>query len=123
MASAVRRMEIAQERLPFAAPFHVIGHIYCSNDVLVVSIALAGRRGRGEASGGFYLIDDLETMTRQAELARQVIESGASREELLSLLPAGGARNAIDCALWELEAQHSGRPVWQLAGVREPRPL
>ena len=123
MASAVRRMEIAQERLPFAEPFHVFGQIFCSIDVLVVSIAQAGRRGRGEASGVYYLNDDLETMTRQAELARQVIESGASREELLSLLPAGGARNAIDCALWELEAQLSGRPVWQLAGVRERRPL
>jgi L-alanine-DL-glutamate epimerase-like enolase superfamily enzyme len=48
---------------------------------------------------------------------------GITRESLLTLLPAGGARNALDCALWDLESQLTGRPVWQLAGLQQPRPL
>src|SRR3546814_8451117 len=57
------------------------------------------------------------------EAVRAAIEDGPSREALRSILPPGGARNAIDCALWELEAARAGKPVWQLAGVPEPRPV
>lgn len=123
MGMAMRRMDIRQERLPLAEPFHLFGHIFRSADVMVVSIRQEDAVGRGEASGVYYLNDDLKTMTRQAELTRQAIEQGASRQDLLALLPAGGARNAIDCALWELEAQLSDQPVWRLAGVPEPKPL
>src|SRR3546814_16833321 len=58
-----------------------------------------------------------------SEAVRAAIEDGPSREALRSILPPGGARNAIDCALWELEAARAGKPVWQLAGVPEPRPV
>jgi L-alanine-DL-glutamate epimerase-like enolase superfamily enzyme len=51
------------------------------------------------------------------------IEAGATREELQHLLPPGGARNALDCAFWELEAKQAGRPVWELAGIDAPRAL
>jgi L-alanine-DL-glutamate epimerase-like enolase superfamily enzyme len=54
---------------------------------------------------------------------RDDVEGGAGRRELLSLLPAGGARNALDAALWDLEAKESGRSVWDLAGVGAPRPI
>jgi len=45
------------------------------------------------------------------------------RRSLQLLLPPGGARNALDCALWDLEAKTTGRPAWQIAGLEEPRPL
>src|SRR5205814_10309409 len=56
-------------------------------------------------------------------LFRSAIECGLTREELRSLLPPGGARNALDCALWELESHRAQTPVWQLAGVETRRPL
>src|SRR3546814_8567285 len=62
-------------------------------------------------------------MRGAVEAVRAAIEDGPSREALRSILPPGGARNAIDCALWELEAARAGKPVWQLAGVPEPRPV
>src|SRR3546814_20009617 len=62
-------------------------------------------------------------MLAAVERVRPVIEAGATRSDLQSLLPPGGARNAIDCAWWELEAKQSRRPVWEIAGVPEPRPL
>ncbi len=46
-----------------------------------------------------------------------------TRETLQALLPAGAARNAIDCALWDLEAKQTGKPVWQLAGLSQPKKL
>jgi L-alanine-DL-glutamate epimerase-like enolase superfamily enzyme len=52
-----------------------------------------------------------------------VLGPDVTRQSLRELLPAGGARNALDCALWELEAFEAGRPVWELAGLEPPRPL
>jgi L-alanine-DL-glutamate epimerase-like enolase superfamily enzyme len=55
--------------------------------------------------------------------ARDAIEANPTREELRSIMPPGGARNAVDCALWELEAARAGVPVWRLAGLPAPKPL
>jgi L-alanine-DL-glutamate epimerase-like enolase superfamily enzyme len=62
-------------------------------------------------------------MAAQIEAVREAIEDGVSREALRALLPPGGARNAIDCALWELESMRAGRSVHELAGVGAPTPL
>jgi L-alanine-DL-glutamate epimerase-like enolase superfamily enzyme len=51
------------------------------------------------------------------------LSAGISRKELKALLPAGGARNAVDCALWDLEAKRAGERAWRLAGVEAVRPL
>ncbi len=53
----------------------------------------------------------------------RLIEEGGTRAELQIALAAGAARNALDCALWDLEAKLSGRPVWRLAGLEAPQPL
>src|SRR3546814_11374208 len=62
-------------------------------------------------------------MLATLEALRPRIEAGIARETLRTLLPAGGARNALDCALWELQAQRAGVPVWKLAGLDGVRPL
>src|SRR3546814_16982471 len=62
-------------------------------------------------------------MLAEAQRVRGAIEAGATRDDLQSLLPLGGARNALDCAFWELEAKRAGRPVWNLAGLDQPRAL
>ncbi len=51
------------------------------------------------------------------------LPTDVTRETLQALLPAGAARNAIDCALWDLEAKQTGKPVWQLAGLSQPKKL
>jgi L-alanine-DL-glutamate epimerase-like enolase superfamily enzyme len=80
----------------------------------------SGRRGRGEACGVDYHGETVATMRHDIEAIRPVIESGLSRDELQDLLPAGGARNAVDCALWDLEAKQSGRSLFE--GVDFPQP-
>jgi L-alanine-DL-glutamate epimerase-like enolase superfamily enzyme len=80
-------------------------------------------RGRGEACGVYYLDDNVQQMVAALEARRAAIESGIDRASLQQLLPAGGARNALDCALWELDARRTGKAVWELAGLDPPRPL
>jgi L-Ala-D/L-Glu epimerase len=103
--------------LPLANPFHISGHVFTQSDVLVVTLADGRVVGRGEASGVYYLQDDAAAMLATVERFRRRIEEGITREQLRAEMPPGGARNAIDAALWEMEAKASGRSVWEIAGL------
>jgi L-alanine-DL-glutamate epimerase-like enolase superfamily enzyme len=115
------RVEI--ENWPLSVPFRISGYTFEAIDVLLLSLEKDGHVGRGEAAGVYYLNDTPSTMIRQVESLRRAIESGVSNEEVQKLLPPGGARNALDCAWWDLRAKLRGEPVWQLAGLDPPRPL
>lgn len=114
-------LDIATERLRFVEPFRISGHVFDGAEVIVVTLTDGAHRGRGEGSGVFFLGDDVAHMLAVLEEHRGEIERDPDRETLRALMPAGGARNAVDAALWELEAQRSGRPVWSLAGLPAPR--
>jgi L-Ala-D/L-Glu epimerase len=111
------------EQWPLKEPFRITGHTWNSLDVLFVALEAEGHRGSGEGEGVYYRNDTPASMLEQLEALRPRIESGISREEIQALLPGAGARNALDCALWDLEAKISGSPVWQLAGLDKPHPL
>jgi L-alanine-DL-glutamate epimerase-like enolase superfamily enzyme len=118
-----RVLEVRAEQLRLAAPFRISGYVFEHTDAIVATVRDGEHQGRGEASGVYYLGDDKAHMLAAVEAARDAIEAGISRFELQHLMPPSGARNAIDCALWELEAAQAGRPVWALAGLDPPRPL
>lgn len=117
------RLELHNEPLPMSAPFRIAGHVFKAMPATVVTLHDGPHTGRGEAAGVYYNDDHPETMLATLEQLRPRIEAGLDRETLRTLLPAGGARNALDCALWELEARRAGLPVWQLAGLEGVRPL
>jgi L-Ala-D/L-Glu epimerase len=117
------RLGVEVEQLPFSAPFRIAGRVFERQDAVLVTLDDGVHRGRGEASGVFYLNDDVAHMLAAIEAQRAVIERGIDRAQLQRLLPPGGARNALECALWELEAGRAGRPVWALAGLKPPREL
>ncbi|MEO7467600.1 MAG: dipeptide epimerase, partial [Sphingobium limneticum] len=117
------RLGVAVETLRLAAPFRISGHVFDGRDAIIVTLDDGEHVGRGEASGVYYVGDDLGHMLAALDNARDAIEAGPSREELRSILPAGGARNAVDAALWELESKRLSKPVWALAGLERPRPL
>jgi L-Ala-D/L-Glu epimerase len=117
------KMTVAVEKLPFSAPFRIAGFVFEHQDVVVVTLEDGQHCGRGEASGVFFLGDDAAHMVAALESRRALIEAGVDRAAAQQLLPPGGARNALDCALWELDARRAGRPVWELAGLDPPRPL
>jgi L-alanine-DL-glutamate epimerase-like enolase superfamily enzyme len=108
---------------PIRGKFTISRDSVTSVDVIVVTIEENGRRGQGECRPYGRYGETVGSVSRQIENVRREIEGGIGRQELLSLLPAGAARNAVDCALWDLEAKLSGRPVWQLAGLPEPGPV
>jgi L-alanine-DL-glutamate epimerase-like enolase superfamily enzyme len=111
------------EKLPLKEPFHITGYTFVDFDVLVVTVTEGALTGRGEGLGVYYRDDRPASMLAQIESLRPAVEQGLTRERLVALLPPGGARNALDCALWDLEAKRQGCPVWQLAGLPAPRPL
>jgi L-alanine-DL-glutamate epimerase-like enolase superfamily enzyme len=86
--------------------------------VLTVRVSEGGFTGMGECVPYARYGETLESVTAQIEGLSGVL----SRADLYDLLPAGAARNAVDCALWDLEAKRSGKPVWQLAGLDAPKP-
>jgi len=117
------RLSLHNEPLPFAQPFRISGYVFEAMPATVATLGDGVHRGRGEAAGVYYNDDTPERMLATLEAHRGEIEAGLTREEARVLLPPGGARNALDCALWELESQRAGESVWKLAGLEAPRPL
>jgi L-alanine-DL-glutamate epimerase-like enolase superfamily enzyme len=116
-------LQVSVEQFPLKQPFQIAGHTFTTSDVVVVALEKNGHIGRGEASGVFYRDDDVPGMVGRLEEVRSSIERSIDRESLGKLLPIGGARNAVDCALWDLEARLTGKPAWEIAGLRRPGPL
>jgi len=109
---------------PLREPFAISRGVQTEVAAIVVTLVdRDGRCGRGEACGVNYAGETPETMTAQIEAVRPLIERGLDRQTLLDVLPAGGARCAVDAALWDLEAKVSGRSAFHTAGIAAPRPL
>jgi L-alanine-DL-glutamate epimerase-like enolase superfamily enzyme len=117
-------MRIEAESWTYKVPFRVSRGVESALDVIVVTLADgSGHVGRGEAAGVDYDGETVTSMCAQIEAIRPAIESGLDRGELAARLPAGGARNAVDCALWDLTAKQRGASVWELAELPNPREL
>jgi len=114
------RVEAYIASLPLREPFRISDHVFRSVDTLVVHLETDGCHGEGEAAGVYYLGDEPPAMKARL-LAGGWMAGGLAGLE--KALPAGGARNALDCAFWDLEAQRTGQPVWRLLGMTPPRPL
>src|SRR5690348_12529602 len=102
------KLHVEIEQWPLVEPFRITGYTWEHVDVLAISLEKNGRVGRGEGAGVYYKNDKPASMLKQIEAVRKSIESGVSRDSVQKLLPAGGARNALDCAVWDLEAKLSG---------------
>lgn len=113
----IRRLACRAERWPLATVFATATVSSDHVDLIVAEIEQDGHCGRGEAAGVYYLGETAEVMCAQVESVRAAVETGIDRTALAGLLPAGGARNALDCALWELEARRAGTSVAALSGT------
>ena len=115
-------MEVVKRDFPLRAPFSITGHTFYTQHVVWVHLREGGYQGRGEASGVYYLGDTQDTMVDQLRGIKSAVEGGASRADIQKLLPPGGARNALDCAMWDLECKRQGARIWELVGF-SPEPL
>ncbi len=114
---------IRTERWPVAGVFRISRRSATETDVVVVELEDGGHAGRGECGPNVRYGESAESVTAQLEAVRNAVEAGASRQDVQGLLPHGAARNALDCALWDLDAKKAGKPVWNMAGRNEPGPL
>jgi len=115
------RYRVETHRL--AAPFRISGYVFESSDVVVAELSDGEFTGRGEGAGVYYLGDDSAHIVAELEQYRDAIENVIAREQLRTVMPRGGARNAVDCALWDLEAKRDGTDALHLARIEGARPL
>jgi|SRR5579859_2666205 len=115
------QLSVHVEEWRMKIPFRITGHRWDSNRVVVVELTDGARTARGEGMPVYYLDESVETLCRDISSVSEAIEGGANREALLDLMAPGGARNAIDCALWDLQAKKSNRSIWDLTGI-VPKP-
>jgi L-alanine-DL-glutamate epimerase-like enolase superfamily enzyme len=118
-----RTLLIEAEEFPIAGRFTISRGSKTSAHVLSCTIEEDGKAGRGECVPYARYGESMDGVRDAIEAARTAIESGRGRTELQSLMPAGAARNALDCALWDLEAKLSGTRVTAVMGAGEPAPL
>ena len=116
------KVSVAAKNWPLHKPFKISRDVHTHSETIVCEITDGDVVGRGEASGVSYAGETQDSMLQQIEGVNAEIAAGLASEDLQSLLPPGGARNAIDCALWDLEAKRSGQTIWQMLGW-EPHPV
>src|ERR1700719_2257123 len=123
MKAAHPLLQVATERWPIAGAFTISRGSKSEAEVVVAEVNDGLYRGRGECVPyGRYKETSAGVAAAISALA-PAIARGLDRAELQSALPAGAARNALDCALWDLAAKRAQRPVHELAGLPAPRPL
>ena len=112
-----RAISIQLESWPCIIPFRISSNVWDDFPCVVCEIEQDGIIGRGEGMGIYNRGETPESMAAQIRDISDALANGADRRALVELLPAGGARFAVDSALWDLEAQQSGISAWQTAGV------
>jgi L-alanine-DL-glutamate epimerase-like enolase superfamily enzyme len=118
-----RTLSVIRESWPLASVFRISRGARTASEVIVVEIVDGASIGRGECFPYARYGESLDSVEVQIWSVAGVITRGAGVEEIGALLPAGAARNAVDCALWDLEAKLSGRRVWDLVGLADPGPV
>lgn len=116
-------VEFHQVDWPFTTPFTTAYQISTVAETIQVHLIDGPLTGRGEALGVAYHGESVDSMLAQLTAVERTLSAGISRAELTTLLPAGGARNAVDCALWDLEAKRARKRAWELAGIPSVRPI
>ena len=115
-----RILDAQHDRFALTRPFRIARGVKTAADVITVTIREGDKAGRGEGVPYPRYNESVESALAAISEIRPLIEGGAGRDALLEAMPAGAARNAVDCALWDLEARLSGRSVAEMIGAPEP---
>jgi len=118
----MRRITARHETWPLKQAFTISRGTKTSADVVTVTITDENVSGRGECVPYAHYGESIDSVIAQIQKLENALAAGMSRDELLEVLPRGAARNAVDCALWDIESKQSGRRAWELAGVAPPGP-
>ena len=99
--------------IPLHEPLVITGYSFSHLNTVWVTLERDGVIARGEGTGSYYLGETQDSIAAAIDSITPALQSGLSREELQDVLPPGGARNAVDCALWDLECKTAGQTIWE----------
>lgn len=116
----MRILRARHDCFALSQPFRIARGVKTQADVITVELGQDGVIGLGEGVPYLRYGESIESTLAAIEGVRVPLEAGAKRADLMALLPAGAARNAIDCALWDLEARQAGTSVAAMLGEPEP---
>ncbi len=119
----MRRVSFRVETWPVRGEFRISRGSQTEIAVVTVEIREGSVIGRGECRPYARYGETPESVMAAIEAILQDLQDGLEHDELQNYLAPGAARNAIDCALWDLAAKRAGQPVWKLAGLPPPQPL
>jgi L-alanine-DL-glutamate epimerase-like enolase superfamily enzyme len=118
------QVRITQERWQLNEAFEIAGQVMTDLPLLLLElIDENGNMGRAEAAGIDYDGETPESMSDQLNSILPKLRSTTTPIDVQAWLPRGGARNALDCALWDLQAKRCGKPAWFSAGLEPMRPV
>ncbi len=117
------KLTVAHESWPIRGAFVISRGAKTSAEVVVATLEEDGHVGRGECVPYARYNETVDSVIAEIEDLREVLSVGTTPEALLTQMPAGAARAAVDCALWDLMAKRAGRRVWELLRLSEPTPL
>ena len=116
-------LTVAVERFPIAGSFSISRGAKTEAVVVVATLTDGRLAGRGECVPYARYGESTDNVAAALDAMRGALAQGLDRETLQRAMPAGAARNALDCAFWDYEAKRSGRRVHELAGLPTPSPL
>jgi L-alanine-DL-glutamate epimerase-like enolase superfamily enzyme len=116
-------LTFAVERWPILGSFAISRGAKTEAAVVVAELSDGSARGRGECVPYARYGETIEGVTAALEAMRPQIQQGLDRASLQSEMPAGAARNALDCAFWDLAAKRAERPAYELVGLPARGPV
>ena len=117
-----RSLSLTRDVFPIAGRFAISRGARTEAQVLTVTIREGDAAGRGECVPYARYGETVDSVAAEIEGLSDAVAAGMDRDALQTALPAGAARNALDCALWDLDAKRAGARVWELAGLPAPKP-
>jgi L-alanine-DL-glutamate epimerase-like enolase superfamily enzyme len=117
------RLNVRREDWPLAKPFAISRGSRTVAEIVLAEIHSGALRGRGESVPYARYGETVDGVVAAVEAMAERVAGGLDRAGLLDAMPPGAARNALDCALWDLEAKETGASVWELAGIASAKPV
>ena len=113
------KIDVSQDSFPLKSAFRISRGSKTTADLVTVKLTRNGVQGWGECVPYPRYGETVESVTEQL----QSVPPHITRADLIETLPAGAARNALDCAIWDVKAKETNRRVWQLANLPKPKPV